>query len=452
MFRKGRIINASGRFSGPSREYRPRVPPRTAGLDRETVDFPAPFLYIQNRRYPFTFRRNDLHAAGEKNMRKCFVALIVVILYLSFVLTVLSSVTGQPLDEPLKGYTDEVDPPELTFESFRTGRFQSGMAEWTDTQIKPRGVYVKTYSSFLFDLFHIGVNIVGYQNDLFEESYIIHELCIPPALNYADPENYASLKAYVHKLEILQEKLAGFGKVLLVCISPSKANFHLDNIPQKYKNMAPAERLNAAECFSELISRTGVPCIMCRDMKDSLAYPPFYTTGTHWSWPFQQTVAKRVVDTMGELAGKQYVSICLDEIKKRSKPYSRDADLYNMMNYWRPARGQYYKYKETYEPGKDPLKLLIQGTSFSLGFLSSYKAADPDAVVYYINRKSYVRERFGSSVPFSRYDELDIARMLDETDGVVIETTEGGIPLNNQAFVDYMIGFLDTYTPGEVTP
>ena len=73
-------------------------------------------------------------------MRKCFVALIVVILYLSFVLTVLSSVTGQPLDEPLKGYTDEVDPPELTFESFRTGRFQSGMAEWTDTQIKPRGI------------------------------------------------------------------------------------------------------------------------------------------------------------------------------------------------------------------------------------------------------------------------------------------------------------------------
>ena len=384
-------------------------------------------------------------------MRKLFVIIIAVILLLPMILGVLAKVFQQPMDVPLLGYTDAPSKPPLTLESYANGSLQQFLADWFELRARPRGVYVKNYCSVLFTLFKTGKRIIGKNDDIFEDPYINYELCIPPALNYTDPAAMADMAAYVEELKLLRQKLAAVGKPLILVLSPSKANFHAGNIPSRYQEQAPASRKSAAEAFAELIRQTDIPQIIGRDMKDSLTYPPFYTSGIHWSRTFEQTATRLLLTRLRELTGKDSPVLELGEAEQSDTPYFRDADVYNLENVWAAPKGPYYMFKEELKPGADPLRVLIQGTSFSDGFIYEFFPLGDRADVIYINRQTYYREHFGDLVHFTSYDELHLADMLDRVDAVVIEAAEPMCPLDNRPFVQYLLTFLDTYQPKEVS-
>lgn len=384
-------------------------------------------------------------------MRKAFVVIIAVILLLPAILGVMAKVFQQPMDVPLLGYTDVSKMPPLTLESYADGSIQQFIADWFELRARPRGVYVKNYHTLLYSLFRTGERTIGKDDDIFEDTYIFYELCIPPALNYTDPAAMAEMEAYVEELKLLQQKLAAIGKPLILVVSPSKANFHADNIPSRFYDLAPAERKSAAAAFIELISQTDIPQIIGRDMKDSQTdYPPFYSSGIHWSRPFEQAATRLLLTKLRELTGKDYPLLELGEAEKSDTPYFRDADVFNLENTWTAPKGPYYELEETFSGGSDPLRVLLQGTSFSDGFVYEFFPLGDDADVIYINRQTYYREHFGDLVKFTSYDELNLADMLDRVDAVVIEAAEPMLPNDNRPFVQYLLAFLDTYQPKEV--
>lgn len=240
----------------------------------------------------------------------------------------------------------------------------------------------------------------------------------------------------------------------MVCLSPSKAYFDFDNIPQKYKDIAPADRINGAECFKQLLSDTDVSYVICRDKRDELDYPAFYRTGIHWSRTFEQITRAAIIQKIEEINHCSYREPINNEVKASSTPFYNEKDIFNLMNIWDGCLSEtYYEFVEQYEEKRrlDKLRILIQGTSFSDGLRLFMQKAMPFDDIFYINRNKYVINNEGEILPFSDWKQLDFDAYLDNVDVICIESTESELENNSYGFVGFLLEYLDHYTPTDAS-
>ena len=92
---------------------------------------------------------------GVDSVRKAVVCLFLGVLFLPTILAVGTKALGKELDVPLHGYTDSVQKPELSFQSFWDGQFQSNYTAWYQENFQPRGIFVKNYSTIRYNLFQL---------------------------------------------------------------------------------------------------------------------------------------------------------------------------------------------------------------------------------------------------------------------------------------------------------
>ena len=252
------------------------------------------------------------------------------------------------------------------------------------------------------------------------------------------------------KLQTLQEKLNKFGKYLYVYVAPSKADFNRDNIPDKYLAAASGNAVRGVDAFRQLIAETDIPYLVCADAKDQLRHPAFYHSGIHWSRTFEQETSAYLVKEFARITGKNYRNICLGEVKASSTPYWRDADVYNLLNVWDEPDETYYEYTSEVEAKEnyDKIGILLQGDSFGRGLREDILNLYPLENIYRIDYDQYWEDRTGAIHKIDSWKALDLSRMLDQSDIVVIEFTEPNVKENSWGFVDYLIDFLDNYELG----
>ncbi len=388
------------------------------------------------------------------NLKKTTIALFLAVLYLPLVLGVVSKASAWACDVPLKGFTDSTKKPEFSAETFLKGEFQKNFAKWYEASFKPRGVITKTYATIRYNCFNLGNRFIGYNKDIYDMGYINAEWCINGFADYSKEEHQKNMQDYVDKLQILQDKLKRFDKHLYVCIAPSKANFYPENVPQKYKAIADKNMVPSTVYFSQLIAETDIPHLICRDQKDTLQYPAFYTTGIHWSRTFEQETSARIIKDLSEIAGKNYRDIVLGEVNKSSTPYWWDSDVYDLLNVWNKLKnGTYYEYTASreYTGDYDKIRILVHGDSFGMGIKKDILDLYPYETVWYANRAKYIMDEKGKMTKFSSWEGFDFSTCLDNIDAVVIETVEPEIQQYGYGFVDRLIEFLDTYEPQKST-
>ena len=379
-----------------------------------------------------------------------FTAAIIIILWIPMLLSSVSSFTGSNLDVQLGGYSDSVDKPDLNIEAVLGSDYQDTYAKWFDQNLKPRGILIKSYSSFRYHLFNLGNRIVGYNHDIYEWPYIATELVIDDEPDYSLEENQKEMEEYVSKLVILNDKLNGVGKSLYIYIPASKADFNYANIPDRYKDISKGSSVKSVDYFSNLIRETSLPCLICRDLKSELAYPAFYTSGIHWSRTFEQTVSKRILEDVANGNGRHYRSFELADINKSSLPYWRDDDILKVMNVWGAAKETYYEYSEGRQEKEDydRIKLLVQGDSFAEGLKRDIEAIYPNERVYYINRAKHAYGPGGYDVGIGGdWEAYDLTEVMNDIDTVIIEAAEPELKYYSHGFVDRLITFIDSYTP-----
>lgn len=383
-------------------------------------------------------------------MKRLIIIAFLTILYLPFGLAFVSEHSGLSCDVPLKGYTDAMQKPRLTASTFWDGSYQSGYAAWYEANLKPRGVLTKTYATIQYNCFNLGNRPIGKNGDIFELAYINSELCIGGYADYSKPDHWLEMSEYVDKLQTLKEKLEGFGKYLYVYVAPSKADFNYDNIPDKYTALSSQDAVRGVDAFKQLISETDVPYLICADAKDHLRYPAFYHSGIHWSRTFEQETSAYLVKEFARITGKNYRNILLGEVNESSVPYWRDADVWDLLNVWNELDETYYEYSSQQEVKEryDKIGVLIHGDSFSMGLRKDILDQYPFEHVYRINNDQYWEAQDGVQNKIISWDSLDISKWLDQTDIVVIESTEPNLEKYSYGFVDYLLGFLDTYEPG----
>lgn len=383
-------------------------------------------------------------------MKKVIVIVFLTILYTPLILSFTSRVFDLYCDVELNGYTNIIDKPEFTISSFLEGNFQKDFSSWYETNLKPRGVLTKTYATIQYNCFNLGNRPIGYNKNIFQWDFIDSELCINGSPNFFIKENWDEMKEYVRKLEILKDKLSEYGKFLYIYVTPSKADFCYDDIPQKYKDISEETIIKPVEAFEELIKETSVPYLICSDYGVDLKYPAFYHSGIHWARTFEQEISAQIVKEISTIANKDYREIVLGEVCESSVPYWRDADVYNLMNVWNNLDEKYYEYITLREDAEnyDKIKVLIQGTSFSEGLRKDILNIYPYENVYYIFYNNYLLDNKNNQVPINSWDEFDISKYLDNTDVIVLETSEAHLANYSYGFVDYLIQSLEMYQPG----
>ena len=180
------------------------------------------------------------------------------------------------------------------------------------------------------------------------------------------------MKSYIYQLESVQKKLEKYDKKLYIYIAPSKADFEYNDILNKYKKIQDQEIIKPVDFFEQEIRHTDLKYKVCKDEKDNLEYPAFYTTGIHWSRTFEQTISQQIVDELSKITGKNYRKIILGNVVESDKPYWRDADVYDLLNVWNNIKNTtYYEFEEEREEKEsyDKMKILIQGDSFGQGLI-----------------------------------------------------------------------------------
>lgn len=380
--------------------------------------------------------------------KKIVAILFIAVLFIPALLGIAASVAGVPVDVELKGFSDNAERPGFSGEGFASNEYQTQFTAWFEETMPLRGVWTKAYASLRYYLFSLGNRIVGTNGDIFEEDYVNVEFGIGDQYDLSLEENQAKMDRFVDTLVSVQEKLQKHGKYLYIYIPANKADFHAENVSQKYHNMTGDSYVGPLDYFEEKLSETSIPYLICADMKEELEYPAFYTTGIHWSRTFEQKVSARIVSELSQITGKQYRPILLGDVKESTEPFRRDSDVYDLLNIWGKPGETYYEYEMSGEAASqyDSLRCLIYGDSFGQGLCMDYLACYPMEDVSYINRDNYVLDPNGAMTYLNHsWDFLDWEHYLSVSDVVVIEMLEHLIIDETLGFVDALNTVLDTY-------
>lgn len=386
-------------------------------------------------------------------MKKVVIGVFISIILLPSILKIISNGWNLELDVPLLGFTDVIEEPVLTYESFQSGEYQTQYADWFEYSLLPRGEITRLYATIRYNAFNLGNRIIGENKNIFEYPYISVEYTLTSNYDMSVPESKNGVDEYITCLEEVQRKLNAFDKDLYIYIAANKADFNSYDVPQKYIDFSSEDSINIVDYLRDKLADSTLSYEFCADLKDELVYPAFYPTGIHWSRTFEQLASQSIIRNIAEQTGRNYRNLVLTDVKESDEPFERDADVFELLNVWNRLDGKFYEYSVMREDLEDydKMRFLIWGDSFAQGLYNDILDTYPNDDIYCINYYFYVRDPDGEITNIDEdWSRLDLQRLLDNTDVVVLGCTENNIPTFSNGFVQYLNQFLDTYVPGKV--
>ena len=358
--------------------------------------------------------------------------------------------TSRDFQGNLSGYFEEFKRPAFSKKSYFNHKFQEDFENWLNSRISLRGYYIRIYNQIQFSLFKIGNCIIGKNNNIFEIGYINTECGLTSHCDFRNTKDYENLKNYVVHLENIQRKLLSKGKHFIFYITPSKAVVNYDDIPLKYRKKRDAGFISPYFYLKELLKSTDINALDAKDFFSTDGIPDFYPSGIHWARPIEQRMSKAIVEKMEQLSGKKYPEIILHELKSSTKPFLRDADVFDLLNIIERPHDTFFQYDTSFTNSEDVPKCLFQGGSFFEGFYY-YDYADFLKESYGIWYNHTIRK--GSSdfrgVAIKSWEDVDLANILNNVEFVIMEMNEATVPYFSSGFAAYFDSFLDSYISQE---
>lgn len=341
----------------------------------------------------------------KDSLKKLIVILMLCIIFIPFLLHMVAGY--QALDVALKGFSDSVAKPEFTYESFWDGTFQSNYSAWSEQSLPLRGRIIRNYNTIRYQLFRLGNRPIGKNGSIFEPMYLEAELALDE-YDFSKEENITKLQNMVSHMESINRKLKKFDKYFYVYIAPNKADVYPDEMPDYYVGLRNEKAVNLVDLFREEIAKTDVPYWICSDMVKDLETPAFYPTGIHWSRPYEQRATQKIVSDLAQISGKTFRNIEFTSLEKRKTPYSRDTDVYDLLNVWSYPDIDYYQYNVelTKQTQYDTLDILIEGDSFANGLREDLNAYIPEVTIYSVNRNDWVQKPDGTGYSINKNWDL----------------------------------------------
>ncbi len=368
-----------------------------------------------------------------------------------FVLTLSVPLYGRFLDAgiELKGVSKEMEPIRVSMKTVGDGTFQSYINSVWEIGFPGRKMLLRIRNQFLYSVLNVSPNtnvMIGKNKYLYEPSYIYNEI---QAYAPSDEEYFYMLG---DKLRKLKELLEVQGKELYVFITPSKAHFCREYIPNLIMKLDKEDLYsytNYEKLLEELDKNKIVYYDSIRYLEDNpaeLESPLFYRSGIHWNQTWGETCAGNFLQLINENSQYDLGTVIVEE-SICDEPISPATDLYSSLNLIIPAGEKWYASEmRVVNEGIDKPNVFLRGGSFmgqSLNALIRSGRFGDD--VHFENNHIFTDSysKLESISKFDAYDEIDIKPLLQNTDILILEVNEGAISNMSWGFIDYLLDHPD---------
>ncbi len=214
-------------------------------------------------------------------MKKTLLIIILFLLLTPITVGLFSLITEKPLDGSFVG-EKEYSLKYFTWSRWFDDRFQEAMVKRCAQKTGFRNTLIRIANHLDFEILdklHADKAILGKDNYLFEEGYIIDYT----GKNYVGASYIKeNLKQFKTARDVLLER---YNIQLLLVLEPGKAGTYPEKIPAKYR---PLERtISNYESYKTTIKELEIPCLDLQSyftsLKKDSKYPLYPKYGVHWS-------------------------------------------------------------------------------------------------------------------------------------------------------------------------
>ena len=248
--------------------------------------------------------------------------------------------TGAFRLKELNGATYELPKPKWDFKHFCEGSLQDSTEAYLQNNYGFREPLTRLYNQTLWTFFRYATVEEGQRITITRDNWIFEPATVEEYyqglayyLGYDSTEMAAVFEAEAQRLLELQNLLEPYGTRLFVALVPGKEQICAEHLPENTQYVEK-KQITAYGFYSKRLKELGVNCLDFADwfmqMKDTVSYPLFPQTGTHWSNLAAIWSADTLVRYMEWLSDTNLVNFTHGDIYRRTlKP---DADLESLMN------------------------------------------------------------------------------------------------------------------------
>lgn len=351
---------------------------------------------------------------------------------------------------PLNGVTVEQPKPEMTFQSFRDGTFQKDNEAYLKQNYGFREPLTRLYNQTLWSLFRYAKveednRVVITKDNWMFEPWTVKEYYQSCSNVYSDDslEVAKVFEAEAQRLVKVQKALEEYNTHFFVALLPGKEQICAEHMPENTR-YHKEKKITAYGFYSKRLKELGVNCVDFADwfmqMKDTVSYPLFPQTGTHWSILAAQHAADSLVRYMENLADINMVNIKLSpDFQRTMKP---DMDLESLMNLIWPLKKQpnrlAYAYPDQDSTAVKPILITI-GDSYYWNILNLtpvWAVFDSVPYWYYFSTAYFDGEE-------SKVSELDVLQEVKNADFVMLAYSTIGMYRLGSGFPERLLTELE---------
>ena len=346
----------------------------------------------------------------------------------------------------LKGTKIEIPFVKCNAVSLLNGSYQKYLDDVWSYNFPGRDALIRTRNQMLYSILHTSSNsnvVMG------KDRYLIDPVYIGAELKDFNEDQQSMLDEQMDKIKKLNALLKNNGKTLCVFISPSKASFYEEKIPNIYKllDSRKANGFSYRERFSEALDELGVPYIDATEFIEShsnqFQAPVFYRTGDHWARTWGNFSAIELINEVQKVKPEWDLDKYRIEEYISDVPIYPDTDLYDSLNLWSEAEDIWYEpnIQRVYK-GVDKPNVFFRGCSFMGQSLSDISRAGCFGDTVHLENNycftdDYEKVEYMSS--YTAYEELPIDMLIGKSDLLILECNAAALENFSFDFVDYLL-------------
>lgn len=273
-------------------------------------------------------------------MKNIATAILLALTIVLLLLPALQQLTEWVPCKPLSGVTVELPKPEWSLQSFRDGSFQRDNEAYLEQHYGFREPLTRFYNQILWSLFRYSKVVEDNRVVITKDNWMFEPWTVEEYYQSYSYEISADSAVVAQHFEEeaqrvlrVQKALEQYDTRLFVALLPGKEQICAEHMPENthyYKE----KKITAYGFYSKRLKELGINCVDFSDwfmqIKDTVNYPLFPQTGTHWSILAAQHAADSLVRYMEQLGDINMVNIKLDpDFQRTMLP---DMDLESLMN------------------------------------------------------------------------------------------------------------------------
>lgn len=270
--------------------------------------------------------------------------------------------------KPLNGSWTKYQKPELCAEAWMDGSYQTDLENYTAANYSMHNFNTRIYNQIRYSAFRTSNSVViGKEDCYFEASYLKEALGTDADILLTDRE----IEGLAQQISDIQKAAKSQGKGFIYVITPSKADYRREDIPQSYlaktTYYTPEERNYIR--LKEAFDRLGVCYLDSNEVLQNTERPVFYNSGTHWNRVSAVLVMNEILAKLQQEYGIRVKQLEMPDIEVTAdSDDEQDQDLAKMLNtFWAATDSQYYEANEQaiFDSGYDMPRMFVQGGSFT---------------------------------------------------------------------------------------